>query len=722
MAESGFDPGLRSAAVDSALASGAVMPLVFTPQMKHLPIALAFSALALSVPADEGMWLFNQPPRQLLRERHQFDATDAWLEHLQKSSVRFNSGGSGSFLSEDGLLISNHHVGADALQKLSTKEKNYLRDGFHARTLAEEVKCLDLELNVLESIEDVTARVNAAVPKDADAARSFAARRNIIAEIEKESLDKTGLRSDVVTLWQGGAYHLYRFKRYTDVRLVFAPESQIAFYGGDPDNFEFPRYDLDICLFRAYENDQPAKLKHHLRFSTGGARDGELVFVSGHPGRTSRLLTVAELEYLREQGLPFRLSLLKRLEVLLGNWSARSEENARRAKDELFGVQNSRKALDGRQAGLLDPDLMGAKTKSEADFKAKLKGSAEFEAALAAYDQIEAATKIMAAQAVRQNFLEGGLGFNCDSFGLARTLLRAGDERPKPNGERLREFSDSGKASLELGLFSEKPIYTDLEILTLADSLTFLAGQLGATNAVVQKILAGKSPRDRAVDLINGTKVRDVAFRKKLYEGGAGAVSAANDPMIELARLIDAESRALRKVFEEQSETKQQAHAAISRARNALLGTSGYPDATFTLRLSFGVVRGYGEDGKFVAPITTFGGLYARAAEMKNRPPFDLPPLWEKRKSRLNLKTALNFVSTCDIIGGNSGSPVVNRAGEFVGIIFDGNLPSLPWDYAFGDRQGRATSVDSAGILEALNKVYGAKDLANEITEGRRRK
>lgn len=669
--------------------------------------------------ADEGMWLFNQPPRQFLKERYQFDVTDEWLEHLQKSSVRFNSGGSGSFVSEEGLLISNHHVGADALQKLSTPEKNYLRDGFRARSGSEEVKCLDLELNVLQSIEDVTARVNAAVPKDAEAGAAFAARRKVIAEIEKESLDKTGFRSDVVTLWQGGAYHLYRFKRYTDVRLVFAPESQIAFYGGDPDNFEFPRHDLDICLFRAYENDRPAKVTHYLKFSTAGAKDGDLVFVSGHPGRTSRLLTMVELQSLRDFGLPFRLASLKRMEVLLEAWSARSEENSRRAKDELFGVKNSRKALDGRLAGLLDPELMGAKTKAEAEFKAKLKGSADFEEALSAYDKIEAATKTLATQAVRQLLLEGGLGFNSESFGIARTLLRAGDERPKPNGDRLREFSESGKQSLELGLFSEKPIHTDLEILTLTDSLTSLISQLGADTPLVKQVLAGKSPRERAADLINKTAVRDVAFRKRLYDGGASAVKAANDPLIELARLIDAEARSLRKVAEEQTEAKQQAHAAISRARNQILGTAGYPDATFTLRLSFGLVKGYEEDGRAVPAITTLGSLYERAKEMKNRPPFDLPPLWEKRKSRLDLNTPFNFVSTCDIIGGNSGSPVVNRAGEYVGIIFDGNLQSLPWDYAFGEKQGRATSVHSAAILEALDRVYGAKELVRELTRGR---
>ena len=686
-----------------------------------LPLScLVFCILALAASADEGMWLFNQPPHQLLRERHQFDANDAWLDHLQKSSVRFNSGGSGSFVSGDGLLISNHHVGADALQKVSTNEKNYLRDGFYARSFAEEIKCLDLEINVLQSIEDVTRRVNAAVPGDAGPASAFAARRKVTAEIEKESLDRTGLRSDVVTLWQGGAYHLYRYKRYTDVRIVFAPEQQIAFYGGDPDNFEFPRFDLDICLFRVYENGQPAKVKDFLKFQPAGARNGDLVFVSGHPARTSRLLTVAELENLRDQAVPFRLDRLKRLEVLLGNWSARSEENARRARDDFFSAQNSRKAWDGRLAGLLDPELMGAKKTAEADFKARPAAKPGFGDALAAYDRIADATKVLAAQAVRYELLEQARGFNCESFGIARTLLRAGDERPKPNGDRLHEFADAGKESLEFGLFSEKPIYLDLEFLTLADSLTSFASQLGVSEPLVRRLLAGKAPRDRALELLQGTKVRDVAFRRRLYERGAAAVSAANDPMIEFARLADADARAVRKVSEDQGEAKQQAHAAISRARNALLGTVGYPDATFTLRLAFGTIKSYEQGGKPVPALTTLAGLYGRATEMKNRPPFDLPPRWENRKSHLSLRTPLNFVSTCDIIGGNSGSPVVNRAGEFVGIIFDGNLESLPWDYAFSDKQGRATSVASASILESLNKVYGVGELARELENGRR--
>jgi hypothetical protein len=685
---------------------------------------LALGALLL-VPAagfaDEGMWLFNNPPRKLLQERYKFDPTDKWLDHVQKASVRFNSGGSGSFVSADGLVMTNHHVGADALQKMSTPEKNYLRDGFLAKTRDQEAKCLDLELNVLISIEDVTDKVNAAIKPGLSPAESFAARRQVIAAIEKESLDKTGLRSSVTTLYQGGQFHLYRFKKYTDVRLVFAPEQQIAFFGGDPDNFEFPRYDLDVAFFRVYEEDKPAKVENWFKWSKDGSRDGELVFVSGHPGRTSRMNTVAELEYMRDRQIPWLLQRLNRLEVLYTAWGGRSAENARRAKDELFGVQNSRKARTGALAGLMDPAVMGKKKAAEQklrDEAAKLSGEPETAEMTKAWGRIEAAVKRQRELALEYNLLEAGVGFNSQLFGIARTLLRGPEERAKPNGERLQEFRDSNLESLQFSLFSEEPIHEDFEQLKLADSLTLLAEQLGSENALVQKVLAGKSPRARAAELVQGTKVKDVAFRKKLWEGGkATADEAAGDPMIALARTIDAESRRLRKALEsEVMEVKQQAYAALAKLKYRVEGASTYPDATFTLRLSFGTVKGYEEDGKKVAPFTDFAGLFARSKEHGNRPPFDLPPRWVERKDRLDLKTPLNFVSTADIIGGNSGSPVLNRDAEVVGLIFDGNIQSLVADFLYTDAQARSVSVDSRGIVEALRKVYDAEALVAELT------
>ncbi len=667
--------------------------------------------------ADEGMWLFNDPPRKLLKEKHKFDVTDAWLDHVQKSSVRFNSGGSGSFVSEDGLVMSNHHVGADTLQKVSTKEHDYLKVGFSAKTLQDEIPAKDLELNVLMSIEDVTARVNAAVKPGLSDEESFKARRSVMAEIEKESKDKTGLRSDVVTLYQGGLYHLYRFKRYTDVRLVFAPEQQIAFFGGDPDNFEYPRFDLDICFFRAYENGKPAKVEHYLKWSEKGTAPDDLVFVSGHPGRTSRLLTMTELEYTRDYRLPKGLQRLYRLDVLLTAFSGRSKENARRAKDDLFGVQNSRKALNGELAGLLDPSVMARKAADEKKLREAVASRDDLKDARGAWERIAESQKLIAESAPIYNLLERGTAFNSELFGIARTLLRAAEERPKANGERLREFNEAGRESLELALFSDKPIYDDLEELQLADSLTHLAEELGANNQTVQQILAGKSPRQRASDLVHGTKVNDVGTRKNLYEGGKQALEANQDPMIALARLIDAQARDVRKIVETQGEVKQQAHAKIAKARFALEGTSNYPDATFTLRLAFGTVTGYQEGGKKVPPHTTMAGLYERSAEQENRPPFDLPKIWVERKSRLDLKTPFNFVSTADIIGGNSGSPTIDRNGELVGIIFDGNIQSLVLDFIYSDEQARAVSVDSRGILEALRKVYRADKLVAELTK-----
>jgi hypothetical protein len=551
--------------------------------------------------------------------------------------------------------------------------------------------------------------------------QAAAARRKVTADIEKESFDKTGLRSDVVTLYQGGQYHLYRFKRYTDVRVVFAPEQQIAFYGGDPDNFEYPRYDLDMCFFRVYENDKPIKPEHYLSWSPRGVSENELVFVSGHPGRTDRLATMDELAYLRDTGFPYLLQRLYRWEVLLSAFSARSEENARKAKEFLFSLQNSRKARDGGLAGLLDPTIMARKQATEKALKEAVQSNSELRDAASAWDRIAQAEKVRAANIKKMTMLEGSRGhtggFNTTLFEIARTLVRAAEERPKPNGERLREYRDSGKQSLELELFSDEPLYDDYELVKLVDSLTWLTEQLGASDELVQKVLAGKSPQARAQELITGTKLKDVAERKRLYEGGKEAVEQSNDAMIALAKLVDPAARAVRKIMEnEVSEVEQQAYAQIAKAKFAVEGTNTYPDATFTLRLAFGTVKGYEENGKQIPYETTFAGLYERAAEHHDKPPFDLPSRWVERKDKLNLGTPLNFVCTADIIGGNSGSPVVNRDGEVVGLIFDGNIQSLVLDFIYTDEQARAVAVASQGIVEALRKVYDANELADELT------
>ena len=669
---------------------------------------------------DEGMWLYSNAPKEYLKKKYGFEPSDAWLDHLRQASVRFNSGGSGSFVSPNGLVMTNHHVGADDLQKLSDEKNDYLKNGFHAKTLADEKACKGLELNVLLKIEDVTARVRGAVKEETVPAVAAAARRKIISEIEKGTADEAkGIRADVVTLYAGGAYHLYTFKKYTDIRLVFAPEQQIAFFGGDPDNFEYPRFDLDMCFFRVYEDGKPAKIEHYLKWSPAGSKDGELVFVSGHPGRTNRQFTVDELKYLRDVQYPTQLARLNRMEVLFGSWADRSEENRRRVKDDLFGVQNSRKARIGGLGGLLDPKLLDRKIADEKRLREFIDKQGYTDAANA-FATIAQAEKLKAKIARDMNMLENMHGFASASYPIARMLLRASEELPKPSGERLKEFGDARLGSLKFQLFSDEPVYEDLDTLKLAESLTYLANSFGADHELVKKVLAGKSPKDRAFELISGTKVRDVQFRKEMFDGGNAAVDAAKDPLIELARTIDVEARAVRKQFENEiEEPKNQAAAAIAAARFALDGTKTYPDATFTLRLAFGTVKGFSENGQAVAPFTNFEGLYKRSKEHNNQTPFDLPARWVERKSKLDLSTPFNFVCTADIIGGNSGSPVVNKNGEVVGLIFDGNLQSLVLDFLFDDEVARAVSVDSRAMIEALRKVYDAGGLADEL-EGKR--
>ena len=694
------------------------------------PILLVVFSASLAV-ADEGMWLFNNPPLKQLKEKYQFEPTPQWLEHLQKSSVRFNSGGSGSFVSGNGLVITNHHVGLDTLQKISSEQHNYVRDGFYARARKDEVKAADLELNVLMSIEDVTDRVKAAVPPGLSPDDANKARGNVIAQIEKESKEKTGLRSDVVTLYQGGVYNLYRYKRYDDVRLVFAPEEQIAFYGGDPDNFEYPRFDLDICIFRAYdENGEPAKIEHYLKWNTRGPADGELTFVSGHPGKTDRMLTVSELAELRDSELPYLMSMYYRRETFLHAFAARSFENARRVKDDVRSVENNRKRYDGYLAALLDPEIWRSIEAREQKLRDAIGAKPQLQGTLSAYDRIkqaqEAASKVSATYDYFEQFrgratssYRAPRAFYSTLFKYARRVLRAAEEMPKPNGERFPEFRDSNKESLELDLFSSEPVHDEIEILTLTDSLTDMTTRFGVNDPLVKQVLAGKSPSERAHELVTGTKLKDIALRKQLYAGGATAIAAANDPMLERARLVDGPAREARKVFESQDEIKQQAYADISKARFAVEGTGTYPDATFTLRLSYGKVRGYEENGKAIPALTNFAGLFQRGAEHKNQPPFDIPKRWLDHKAALNPNTPFNFVSDADIIGGNSGSPVVNKGSEFVGIIFDGNIQSLVLDCVFSDKQARAVSVDSAAISEGLRKVYGANTLADEL-EGAR--
>ncbi len=674
-----------------------------------LLVGMLLALFAWKAEADEGMWLFNALPKQYLKQKYGFEPTPQWVEHLMLSSVRFNSGGSGSFVSSTGLVLTNHHVAADTLHKISTPEHNYYRDGFYARTLDQEVKAPDLELDQLISIEDVTDRVNAAVTPDMSPAEAMAARRAVIAKIEKESFEKSGLRSDVITLYGGARYHLYRYKRYTDVRLVWAPEADIAFFGGDADNFEYPRYDLDVCLFRVYENGKPAKVKHFLKMAAQPPVEADLVFVSGNPGRTQRNFTVAALKYERDVHVPYALDFLRRREILYQQFGLESEERERRVHEDLFGIQNARKAYTGMLLGLQDPAFMKQKELAELKLKAALAADPKLQHYLEAWDTIEQVQKRQAKLLKQQASLAGNL------YQIAQTLVWLSVEDQKPNEQRLPEFRDSARPSLEQRLFSPAPIYKDLEQTKLADSLSLMIERRGGDDPLVKKVLAGKSPTERAAELVQGTKLADVAVRKRLAKLSPDKLKKCQDPLIQLAWLLEPEARQLRKERDELQELLRQAYAQITAAKFAVLGTNLYPDATFTLRLAFGQVKGYKENGREVPAWTTLGGAFEHERRHGAKPPWKLPPRWHQCKDKLNLNTPLNFVCTADIIGGNSGSPVVNRKGELVGVIFDGNIYSLTLRYAYSDRLARAVSVNISALLETLPKIYNAAPLAEEL-------
>jgi hypothetical protein len=678
----------------------------------------SLSTLHITALAEEGMWPFNNVPRAEIKKKYGFEITDDWLNKVRLASVRFNNGGSGSFVSSDGLVLTNYHIVEDIVGEVSTPQKDLAKEGFVARTRAEEIKAPSLELNVLMSIEDVTSRVNGAVKAGSSDAESFAARRAEISKIEAESLKSSGRRSDVVTLYQGGQYNLYRYKKYTDVRLVFVPEFQAAFFGGDPDNFNFPRFNIDMALVRVYENDQPVHPENFFKWSTAGAKEGSLVFVTGNPGSTSRLNTVAHLQQLRDTSIPIIIRLLERREAVLKKYMAMGEEQTRQAQNELNSVQNSLKVYRGQIAGLKDSALIARKQKEEDALRKSIAANPERQKMYGdAWDAIAKAHQTYPTYIRDRRIFEQAAGFNSTLFAFARALVRLAAENQKPNAERLPEYTDARRASLELGLYSPAPIHEDFEKLKLTDSLGFMVELLGADNALAKQVLAGKTPEARAEELITGTKLKDPAYRKELAAGGAKAIEDSTDPMIVVAREIDAKARELRKRYESEVTGVERAnYAKIARALFETEGTNLYPDATFTLRLSYGTVSGYMENGKKVAPFTTLGGLYARAEQFKRQFPYNLPQRWTDKKSALNLDTPFNFVSTNDIIGGNSGSPTINQNGELVGLIFDGNIQSLVGDFMYDGSVNRAISVDSRGMLEVLKKVFNANEIVGELT------
>jgi hypothetical protein len=695
--------------------------------MKRTALLLAL-ALAASARADEGMWTFDNFPAKKVQKKYGFLPDAPWLLEAQLASVRLAGGCSGGFVSPDGLVMTNHHCAHSCIEQLSTKEKDFVAEGFFAPAAENEVRCPEIELNQLLQIADVTAQIQGAT-KGLKPGKEFNDKRKAaMAGLEKECAGGNDrLRCDVVDLYHGGQYSLYKYKRFQDVRLVFAPEFAIAFFGGDPDNFNFPRYDLDVSFLRAWEDGKPARTEHFFKWSPGGAKEGDLAFVSGNPGGTDRELTMAELQYQRDVALPERLFDLAQYRGELTVFSQTSPEHARIAQADLFFTENSFKARKGMFEALVTPSLWNQKADREKALRARVHLRSSLRRKYgSAWDDVAKAVAQFRERHKEFAYLELNgekrppPGFDSALLGIARTLVRATDELQKPNEQRLPEYTDSRLPQLKQKLFSKAPIYPDLEQLKLSWMFTKLREQLGPDHPAVKKLLGKKSPQELAAELVKSRLV-DLKAREQLWQGGREGVLASADPAIALWRLIDADARAVRRWHDEEIEPLEVSGGQrIAAARFELEGKSNYPDATFTPRLSYGAVKSYEENGRHVEPFTTFTGAFERAT---GRDPFKLPDSWLRANEnrQINLATPFDFCTTNDIIGGNSGSPVFDKERQIVGLIFDGNIQSLGGDYGFDETVNRAVSVHSTALIEALDHIYGAKRIVAELkgsTEG----
>lgn len=684
--------------------------------LKYLSLVVSLFLISPPVFADEGMWTLNDFPVKKVKEKYGFEATHEWLENVQLSAARIAGGCSASFVSGDGLIMTNNHCARSCLEQLSKSGKDYVANGFYAKTLEDEVKCPTMEINRLTEITDVTDQVVAAT-QGLEAAAYNDAQKAVMSQIEKDcAFGADSIRCDVVSLYHGGKYNLYKYRRFQDVRLVMSPELSMAYFGGDPDNFMFPRYDLDLSLLRVYDEGKPFKANPYFHWSKESAKEGDLTFVTGNPGRTSRLLTVVELEFQRDVSLLYSMFSLAELRGLLTEFQNRGPEQRRISESYLKGVENSYKGIKGRLEALTSSEFFDKKRAEEAQLRKRVKAKPALQKAYgSAWDEIKAAQKRYKEIYFPFIDLERNRDWGSELYGIARTLVRAAEELPKENSKRYREFAESNLPHIKQQLFSDAPIHDDLEIAMLTYSLTKVREHLTADNPEVKRLLGVQSPAEIAEKIVHGTTLKDIAVRKKLFEGGKAAIDQSQDPMIQFARLADLDARKIRKVYEDEVESVlKRSGEKVAKAYFAVYGSGTYPDATFTLRVSYGKIQGYTENGHQVNPITTIGGAFDRNT---GRDPFALPPTWIRAKADLDLTTPLNFCSTNDIIGGNSGSPVINKNAEIVGLIFDGNIQSLGGDFSFDESVNRAVAVHSAGILEALRKVYHADRIVSELTK-----
>ena len=681
-----------------------------------LSIALACAAVIGSARADEGMWTYDNFPSAMVREKFGANIDQPWLDRVRQATVRL-AGCTASFVSQDGLILTNHHCITACLAENSSKDKSLLEDGFLARQREQEVRCPTQLADVLVGMYNITGKVEAASAGLDDRAANEARKRTLTA-LEQECEKTSGQKCQSVSLYNGGQYFLYRYQRYTDIRLVFAPEAGIAAFGGDPDNFQFPRWCLDMAFLRAYQDGKPVRVAQPLSINFAGAEPGELILVSGHPGSTDRLLTVSQLQRLRDTDLPTSLLRSSELRGRYIQFAKGSEANRRIVDDSLSGLENGIKVRRKLLDALLDENLMAKKQRDEAALRERVAATPSLATMGDPWGDIERANRVARGLSNELTFLEGGAGFNSRLFRYARTLVRAAAEREKPNGERLREFTDAALPRIEQQLKAPVPVYPELERLTLSFSLERMREWLGPDDATVRQLLRADSPDTLANKLIEGSTLADPAARLALWNGGAAAVATSTDPMIVLARQIDDRSRQIRKRYEDEVEAPVSvAETKIAKARFAIYGTNVYPDATFTLRLNFGTVQGWEEPGKIVPPYTTLATLFERAT---GEAPFAIPASWLAVKDQLDLSTRFNASGNNDIVGGNSGSPLLNAKGEVVGLMFDGNIHSISGSYWFDTEKNRSTAVHPAIMREALTKVYKADHLLKELQQRKR--
>lgn len=685
---------------------------------------LSALALLLALPAlraDEGMWTFDNIPVQKIKAKYGVELNATWLKNLQLATVRF-PGGTGAFVSRDGLVITNHHVGRSYISQVSSTRADLVKDGFVAAARAQEIKVPGLELMMLVATEDVTARVNGAIKPGTADKDALTARRNALSELRKAEEARTGLTCEPVTLYQGGEYWLYSYRKFTDVRLVAAPELQVAAFGGDPDNYTYPRHNLDFSLFRVYESDRPYRPEAILPFSAKGIGMGELTFISGHPGTTFRQQTHAQMVFARDSGIPYQLHALARQKAALLALSVTSSENHRLAADAIYGIENGYKRLSGQLLGLAKAENLRKVEAAEATLKAAVAKDPTLQARVGgSWDQVTLAVARQQAMLKQVSFVGPG---RVALLGHALTLVRLAEEASKPSAERLTEFSDGNLKATKARLLAPRPVQKPIDQTLLTVALQEARKELGAGHPFVKAMLGSETPEAVAKAAVDGTRLDDPAVRRQLAEGGKAALEASTDPMILLAKRLDPFNRAVRKQVEDEVTSVFNEHGGrIAEARFKVFGKAVYPDATFTLRLGYGPVETYTNGtGTKAQPFTTFMGMYDRYlgwggnAAAAEGGAWTLPLRWLDRQSKLDLTTPFNFIYACDTVGGNSGSPVVNVKGEFVGINFDSVYEGQGGYYVYDADTKRAVATDARAILETLRKIMDADQLVAELT------